>query len=719
MMVDDAAERYLISDLENYSENELIERLKLAWGYSKTQPFDLIGRLKEIPGRSISFLEELHSVNDGSALLYPLQGADIRHTVYVGRVNQTKFGDETADGKWVTARVQLSPERERKRHSNPFGLAVVNDGLQLLQSIPEDATNIETVIDNKVHFEKWILDFYRDKHQKQILEEGENLRAQLEKQNKQEETRIAELKDEAKDLSDKVANQKDSLKVLEKDLVVNRQLRDEADAEFNHRKKYMEHQLSKLQLFIDEKAKLLLELDLIDKEDLDSILGSAAEDMGRDGHDFAGVFSSDIVQAVSYVQAYMWKKGVVYSRKVLEDFCALLSTHDLIILAGDSGAGKTNLVKSFAEAIGGEAVVVPVKPNWTSAEDLLGYYNPLEQKYLSTPFLDALFEAARNPDVPYLICLDEMNLARVEYYFADFLSLMEERDQPPEIYLYSDTEAGHLISEAKNFLALVDEAKSKSDKLDVTSFLELMRDKDLNAKLHELCGFQKGDSLLKYHAHLRKLINSYLTTPSAIRLPLNVRIIGTINMDETTHYLSPKILDRSHILRFASPLLADWSQVEAEVEDFKLDLNLPVQLTVEALGGRVQYPFFDRSDPLVEILIHVVRDYLEPLGIEFGLRTVRQACHYSAALKPFGMSENLILNNIILHKILPKLMFDGEKKVDGNIARKDLLIGMKDFFKQQLSGLGNFDAVHNCNDELDRVIRNAEANDWVVNYWSR
>ena len=98
-------------------------------------------------------------------------------------------------------------------------------------------------------------------------------------------------------------------------------------------------------------------------------------------------------------------------------------TNDLIILAGDSGSGKTNLVKSFAKAIGGKSVIIPVKPNWTSAEDLLGYYNPLENKYLSTKFLDTLLEAQENPNTPYFICLDEMNLARVRVLFRRFSKL--------------------------------------------------------------------------------------------------------------------------------------------------------------------------------------------------------------------------------------------------------------------------------------------------------
>jgi hypothetical protein len=114
-----------------------------------------------------------------------------------------------------------------------------------------------------------------------------------------------------------------------------------------------------------------------------------------------------------------------------------------------------------------------------------------------------------------------------------------------------------------------------------------------------------------------------------------------------------------------------------------------------------------------------VRQYLEPLGIEFGLRTVRQARLYSAALQQFGADEDLVLNNIVLHKLLPKLMFDGNKAVKENMDRKDLLVGMRDYLEQQLNNLDSDGAVDSCIDELDRVIRNAEANDWVVNYWSR
>lgn len=723
-MQEDVADGYRISDLSDYTEAELFRLIKTHWGYGNSQPLDIIGRLKEkdvslLNGASMCVLEEMRSANDGSVLLYPLNEVDVRQSVYVGAVNKSLFGNKPADGAWVKARVELSRETERVKHNNPFGLKVVYGGLQLLLAIPEEVANSDVLIDGESHVEEWVIDFYRTLHSDQIAEKGNALKEQLEHQCELEAGRVEVLRQEAETLDGKVTQHTQSLQELAGDITVTRDLRKRFEAEFSQSKKTMERQLDTLNQFIEKKAKMLVELDLVGQQEIDSLLNIVSTESVRQGHDFAGAFSSDVTRAVSYVQAYMQKRGVVYRRKVLEDFFALLTTHDLIILAGDSGSGKTNLVKSFAEAIGGKAIIIPVKPNWTSAEDLLGYYNPLEQKFLSTRFLDALFEAAKNPDVPYFICLDEMNLARVEYYFADFLSLMEERGAAPEIHLYSDTEATHVVSEARNFLSLIDDAKVKLQKPDLVSFLDLLRDEEVNTKLHEMCGFREGDSLLKYHSHLRKVMSSYLNTPSSIRLPSNVRIIGTINVDETTHSLSPKILDRAHIMRFGSPLLSDWEQAENEVEAFDLDLNLPIKFDAAALGNRTHYPTFERDSPLVETLLHLVHQYLEPLGIEFGLRTVRQARLYSAALQQFGADEDLVLNNIVLHKLLPKLMFDGNKAVKENMDRKDLLVGMRDYLEQQLNNLDSDGAVDSCIDELDRVIRNAEANDWVVNYWSR
>jgi len=134
--MDDIVEMYSISELKDHTEIELLTRLKTVWGYSKDQPFDVIGRLKKIlaiSGGMFFILEELRSSNDGSVLLYPVRGKDVRHTVFVGPLDNTQLGGNPVDGKWVIARVELSPEKERIKHKNPFALKIVNSGIKLLQ----------------------------------------------------------------------------------------------------------------------------------------------------------------------------------------------------------------------------------------------------------------------------------------------------------------------------------------------------------------------------------------------------------------------------------------------------------------------------------------------------------------------------------------------------------------------------------------------------------
>lgn len=716
---------YLLEDLAGLNDQQLLKTLKRSWGYDLDKPLDVMGRLTKVKStigdnvdkKIIEFyvLKDIRSVNDGSALVYPLKGENILNSVFVGSTKKHNL----ASGRWVKARVTLAPELERAKHTNPFELNAVDGAISPLDDLPEAANIDEYYIDGKLHIESWIVDFYRSKNSEEIAQDRERLLTQLAQEKNSAEHAVQSLNEIEKSLAGEVDN-------AQRELANNKQELESVIAEktkqlqdFSRQQAELENKLNKLTEYVKNTAAMLLDLDLISQADLEKLLGKKNKVSERIiGHDFEMVFGLSEKQVVSYIQAFMYNKDVLYRRSVLEDFFALVRTHDLIVLAGDSGSGKTNLVKSFAEATGGKAIIIPVKPNWTSAEDLLGYYNPLEQKYLTTPFLDALFEAKQNPDIPYFICLDEMNLARVEYYFADFLSLLEERNLSPEFSLYSDSESENLLSETRNFLALINDSKAKMDKSDLISFLDLMRDEQVNAKLHELCGFHEGDSLLKYHARLRKMLQSYLSTPAKLELPANVRIIGAINVDETTHYLSPKILDRAHLMRFSSPLLTDWNEIEQEIEHFDLDLSLPVSFQRAQLGVREPYPAFDRNDALTSKLIYLTKEYLDRLGIEFGMRTVRQARHYQNALLPFGVSDEVVFNNIILHKVLPKMMFDGEKQVDKNLLRKDLLASLKDYLQRELPNIASW-PIHSCIDELDRVIRNAESNDWIVNYWSR
>ena len=129
----------------------------------------------------------------------------------------------------------------------------------------------------------------------------------------------------------------------------------------------------------------------------------------------------------------IWAQGMRIDRRTLRRYHSAMRTRGFVILAGPSGTGKTWLTSLYAKAVGAKSVVAPVAPNWASNEDLLGYFNPIEDKFHATSFLEFIDSAVdawerSGKDAPeYHLVLDEMNLARIEHYFSLFLSLMERR----------------------------------------------------------------------------------------------------------------------------------------------------------------------------------------------------------------------------------------------------------------------------------------------------
>ena len=202
-----------------------------------------------------------------------------------------------------------------------------------------------------------------------------------------------------------------------------------------------------------------------------------------------------------------------------------------------------------------------------------------------------------------------MNLARVEYYFADFLSLLEERGKQPEIKLYSEDESSYINSELKMVLSLIESAKNKLNKNHINDYIGILEDKEINQELKRIFGFSDKDSLIKYHTDLRRMLSGILNTPPSIIFPKNVRIIGAINIDETTHYLSPKILDRAHIMKFDSPLLQDWDKIANEIEDIE-NKNLKIRFNIEDLGIRAEYPKYNRDNEFCQTITNMTKKYL-------------------------------------------------------------------------------------------------------------
>lgn len=113
-----------------------------------------------------------------------------------------------------------------------------------------------------------------------------------------------------------------------------------------------------------------------------------------------------------------------YSLDMIRTFIASFAASRLIIMQGISGTGKTSLAYAFGKFVENNSTVIPVQPSWRDRSDLLGYFNEFTKRFNETELLSTIYEAGYNDDV-YIAVLDEMNIARVEYYFAEFLSILE------------------------------------------------------------------------------------------------------------------------------------------------------------------------------------------------------------------------------------------------------------------------------------------------------
>lgn len=132
---------------------------------------------------------------------------------------------------------------------------------------------------------------------------------------------------------------------------------------------------------------------------------------------------------VGYIYEFIKNEGFTFSLPHITNYYLSIKTKPFVILTGISGTGKTKITELFAQAVckdfKNQYLLLPVRPDWNDDRNLIGYYNPLTKQYQTTPFLDFIMKAAKDPENPYFVCLDEMNLARVEYYFSTFLSAME------------------------------------------------------------------------------------------------------------------------------------------------------------------------------------------------------------------------------------------------------------------------------------------------------
>ena len=156
--------------------------------------------------------------------------------------------------------------------------------------------------------------------------------------------------------------------------------------------------------------------------------GLSKIDVNYDGYSVESIPSDEINlnQLVERFRNYLAKvEKLYYDADTLRIFIAGMCATRLSILEGLSGTGKSSLPRYFAKFINAEVVFLPVQVTWRDKTSILGYFNDFSKTYNETDFLLKLYEASYNPDRIHVFVLDEMNISRVEYYFADFLSVLE------------------------------------------------------------------------------------------------------------------------------------------------------------------------------------------------------------------------------------------------------------------------------------------------------
>jgi len=283
-----------------------------------------------------------------------------------------------------------------------------------------------------------------------------------------------------------------------------------------------------------------------------------------------------------------------YGTTEIKTFVAGIAASKLSILQGMSGTGKTSLPKIFMEAIGGMCELVAVESSWRDKNELLGYYNEFSKKFTPKAFTQFLYKASLNKNVPCFIVLDEMNLSRIEYYFSDFLSLMEARESDRHIKLF---DVQLYPSPDQEFIALRD-------------------------------------------GH-------------TIDIPTNVWFIGTANRDESTFEISDKVYDRAVTMNFEKRAPKILSARVKTAPKF-----VPYEILKTLFDKALKFKFDAESNEVIIKVEEILRPYKISFGnrvlkqIEDFVK-VYTACSGSHNDRPNYVLE--AIDSIVCSKIVHKL----------------------------------------------------------------
>jgi hypothetical protein len=368
-----------------------------------------------------------------------------------------------------------------------------------------------------------------------------------------------------------------------------------------------------------------------------------------------------------------------------------------VLLAGISGTGKTRFVKKQAQAHGvgnSNCCIVPVRPDWHEPSDLLGYVSRVGEKpeYVSTRVLQFVIDAWRaiapNADAngtgllnqlspPYWLCLDEMNLAPVEQYFADYLSVLESRRFNGNIYTCEP---------------LLDCSVLKTNGADVKADLGMIDD----------------DGLWNFFLE------------NGIPLPPNLIVAGTVNMDETTHGFSRKVIDRAFTLDFGEFFPNDYSKFFSGQDKPKiLTYGLTSQVTVDSINCDI-----DNDGQKTIKFLSEVNNILRSTPFELAYRALNELLLHVSSFAPQNNADlQAVWDDFLMTKVLPRIDGDEDKlRVLDASGSSNLLYKLEALLAEELNeiwpdGKERIDllAEQECGDQITNVAcRSKKKIRWMI-----
>lgn len=371
----------------------------------------------------------------------------------------------------------------------------------------------------------------------------------------------------------------------------------------------------------------------------------------------------------------------------MDNYIEALKTKPFLLLAGISGTGKSQKVKELAfltcpeddlestATTPGNYCLIEVKPNWHDSSELLGYYSNLTGLYHVTDFLRFAYKATQNPDYPFFVCLDEMNLAPVEQYFAEYLSVLETR-------------------------TVVDDHIESAMLLTKESF--------------------KSYKLLDDYSPLDKKVVEYIQE-NGLSLPENLFIIGTVNMDDTTHQFSRKVIDRAFTIEMNGGALEDMfseeniNALKYREEPIPLDVFKPLFVKAsEALENEDIAPYASKIQSSVPEILKKINLILKDTPFRVSYRVQNELILYVANMILNSTEDDVDIDYIIkeasliilLEKILPRVQGDDKLLSDkeGTVFAK--LIGLLESDFDDVSNYDIYDEVISKLEEMNKRLTN-------------